>query len=812
MAGSMKTQEELQTELERSHARLAELEGTLADQERLVTALRESEERFELAVRGTSDGLWDWHIATGDVWWSCRYRELIGYEEDELPANYESWESLVHPDDRDRTLKAVRAHFEEGQGYDIEYRMRTKRDGYRWFLARAVAARDETEKAARMAGSIRDINEQKLAEEALRESKERVQDSEARLRAAIESLPFEFFLIDETGRYAVQNTVCIQNWGDLVGKRPEDVEADERTLASWQENNRRALAGEVVAGDLEQGRKGEARHIHNIISPIRHGDEIRGILGVNIDITERKRAEASLRETTSRLSRAQRVARMGFLDWNLRTNEIFWSDEVFRLYGINPQEVTPTLELTMRYVHPDDLEVVEKSLDAATRGGFTYDIDHRILRPDGQVLWVHAQADFTRDADGNPENLLGTIVDITDRKHVEVEKDTLATQLRHAQKMQAVGQLAGGVAHDFNNVLTTILGNTERLLARMERGSDESSTELVKGGLEEIKLATQRAAALTRQLLAFSRKEMTRAEVLDLDGVIRGEDAMLRRLLREDIVFDLRVALDTRRIRADEAQIQQVIMNLVLNARDAMPEGGTLTLACANVDLDEAYAAAHVGAKPGPHAMLAVSDTGVGMSEETMEHMFEPFFTTKPAGKGTGLGLATVFGIARQSGAHISVESELGKGSTFTVYFPAVDEEATKSGKVGAVEESGGDEVILVCEDEELVRRGACKDLRAAGYTVLEAENGKHALDVAAGYGEKIDLLVSDVIMPEMNGKRLAEELTRSRPRLRVLFVSGYADDVLDGEVAHGEGSDFLQKPFSPNDLLGRVRNLLDQP
>jgi PAS domain S-box-containing protein len=502
---------------------------------------------------------------------------------------------------------------------------------------------------------------------------------------------------------------------------------------------------------------------------------------------------------------------MGFLDLDLKTNDMYWSDQIYDLFGIDRQEQKASTDLTMELVHPDDREFVEKNLETAINRVKEYDIDHRMVRPDGNIIWVHVQAELVRDADGTPESLLGAVVDITDRKEAEKEKERLEAQLRQAQKMEAVGQLAGGVAHDFNNILTVVLGNAELLLSTAERGPDEHFTNVVKSGLEAIKFAGHRAAALTRQLLAFGQREMANVEVLDLDVVIRDAEKMVRQLLREDIVFDVDVASDTRRIRADAGQFEQVMINLVVNARDAMPKGGMLTVTCANADLDEAHAAAHIGARPGPHVVLAVSDPGVGMSNETMERMFEPFFTTKPTGKGTGLGLTTVYEIVKQAGAHISVESELDKGSTFTVYFPAAEEEVVKPETAASLDEQSGDEVILVCEDEEGVRRVACQGLRAGGYTVLEAVNGKHALDVAADYGGKIDLLLSDVVMPEMNGKDLAESMAGSHPEMRVLFVSGYTDDVLDGEVSRSEGRDFLQKPFSPTVLLKRVRGLLDK-
>jgi CheY-like chemotaxis protein len=334
---------------------------------------------------------------------------------------------------------------------------------------------------------------------------------------------------------------------------------------------------------------------------------------------------------------------------------------------------------------------------------------------------------------------------------------------------------------------------------------------VVQSGLEQIQFAGQRAAALTRQLLAFSRKEIARAEAIDLDRVLTHSEKMLRRLLREDIKFAVDIAPGPHRICADEGQIAQVIMNLVLNARDAMPDGGTLTVTCTNVELDNAHTFAHLGAKPGPHVMLTVSDTGVGMSTDTMDHMFEPFFTTKPVGKGTGLGLPTIYGIMKQAGAHITVDSEPGKGSIFRLYFPQAKAAEPESVAKLSHTDLGGDEQILVCEDEPLVRRVTCQILRSAGYSVLEAENGRHALEVAAQHDGEINLLMSDVIMPEMNGRELAEAMVQRRPGIRVIFVSGYTDEVLDGRISQQAGTDFLQKPFSPTVLLQRVRELLNR-
>lgn len=790
MSSVPKTRDELVSELEALRARVAELERGDAKRERLVQARSESEERFQLAVRGTSDGLWDWDVGTGEEWWSRRYRELIGYNDDELPATYESWESLLHPDDREYTLEAVRRHFEEGQEYDIEYRLRTKDEGYRWFLARGVATRDKTGRPLRMAGSIQDITKRKRSEEALRRS-ECIVSSSADMLA----------LVDKNFVYLAANDAYLKAHGktsdELTGSTVPALLGKKVFDTTIRPNAERCLAGEEVRYEewFEFPVSGR-RYMDIAYSPYTDVDkEVRGFVVGARDITEHKRAEDALQE--------QAELNQIFLDslppvamlLRPHTREIVACNQAGKDIGAVPGKTC--FETWGQRDTPCPW-------CRAPKLWATGEAQH--LQPEGLGrVWDARWIPVTEDL------YLHYAYDITEQKRIERAHRGLEERLNQAQKMEAVGQLAGGVAHDFNNLLTAILGNTEMLLPMLQRELDDRAKETAKSGLEQIKFAGQRAAGLTRQLLGFSRKEMIRAEVLDLNRLVEETEKMLRRLLRADVAFHLDVAPGLRCIHADAGQIEQVIMNLVLNARDAMPQGGKLTVACVNVDVNEAHAAAQVGAKPGPHVMLAVSDTGVGMSRETMDRMFEPFFTTKPTGKGTGLGLATVHGIVRQAGAHILVESEPGKGSTFRVYFPAVEEKAAIRDTAASVEGLPGDEVILVCGDEELVRRVVCQILRTAGYTILEARNGKHALDVAAAYDGRIDLLLSDVIMPEMNGKELAEVMVRRRPGIRVMFISGYTDDVLDRRVLRSEAEDFLQKPFGPTALLQRVRELLDE-
>jgi two-component system cell cycle sensor histidine kinase/response regulator CckA len=383
---------------------------------------------------------------------------------------------------------------------------------------------------------------------------------------------------------------------------------------------------------------------------------------------------------------------------------------------------------------------------------------------------------------------------------------SLEAQLLQSQKMEAVGRLAGGVAHDFNNILTAIGGYADLLLA------DLPADDARRQDIDEIHRAARRAASLTQQLLAFSRRQIMQPKVVDLNALVADIDKMLRRLIGEDVLLSAVLAPNLGNVRADPGQLEQVILNLAVNARDAMPSGGHLTIQTRNVELDQSYVAEHPAVTPGPYVLLSVSDTGTGMTDETKSHIFEPFFTTKPRGKGTGLGLATVYGIIQQTGGHIWAYSEVGRGTTMKVYLPRVDlpADSLPSASPEAEEDLRGSATVLLVEDETAVRAVTRQLLTRSGYTVVEAADGHMALALTAALDQPVDLLLTDVVMPGMSGRELAERLAAQRPGLRVLFMSGYADDAI---VRHGmlePGLAYLEKPFRPEALLRKVRDVLD--
>jgi two-component system, cell cycle sensor histidine kinase and response regulator CckA len=513
---------------------------------------------------------------------------------------------------------------------------------------------------------------------------------------------------------------------------------------------------------------------------------------------ERKRSEDALRHAENKYRSIVENASEGIFQTTPGGGYLTVNPALARMYGYElPEELMASVNDIggQVYVDPSRRQEFKRLMEErSVVQGFEY----QVYRKDRSKIWLSENVRAVRDSSGEILYYEGMVEDITERKQLE-------EQLRRAQKMEAIGQLAGGVAHDFNNLLMVIQGHSDVMLARLD------AADPLRKSAEGVQKATERAASLTRQLLAFSRMQVLRPKVLDLNAVLAEMGKMLPSVIREDIELRIVPGESLGSVKVDQGQIEQVILNLVVNARDAMPQGGKLTIEAKSVELDDEYAGGHTGVQPGKYAMLAVSDTGVGMDSETQAHIFEPFFTTKEIGKGTGLGLATVYGIVKQSSGWIWVYSEVGKGTTFKIYLPQVGEriQAPESSKARSLA-PGGNETILVVEDQESIRELICEFLKSRGYTTLEATDGSEALQLAERYEAPIDLLVTDVVMPKMGGRELADRLSAARPLIKVLHMSGYAEHSAAEPGALEQSAVWLQKPFSLESLLHKVREVLD--
>ena len=765
---------------------------SMAERERVEEALRTSEEKFRDLIENLPVGV-ALSVPEGVITeMNQAMVKIFGYDSKEEFQEVPASARYVNPRDRERYLELL----EKGLAKNFEAQYKRKDGTVFWARATAIRGSTETEDI-QFINVFDDITERKLAEEALRKSEEK-------FRNLFNNVQVGMFRTRLDGSEILDMN---ERFLEIFGRTREEILA-KPSINYWadplerQEMVRRLKAEDRIT-DFECGmlnKRGETRQCLTSLKVYRE----QGILeGSIIDITERKLAEEALRHSEERYSTLVEESFDGiFVQKGPKI--IFANRRLYEMLRYHEGELVG-LDHWLVY-HPEFQELTKERARARMRGEETithYEV--KMQRKDGS--WFYADVGARVIAIEGEPGIQVWVKDITERKKAEEEKRKLEAQFNQAQKMEAIGVLAGGVAHDFNNLLTSIIGNADLVLMNLDKDSP------VNEPVEEIRKAGRRAAALTRQLLAFSRKELIRPEVLNLNSLMTDLEKMLRRLIGEDIELVTDYAPDPCRVEADPGQMEQVVMNLAVNARDAMPKGGKLIFETANVELDEDYFRGHgMEGEAGPHVMLAVTDSGTGMDEETRAHIFEPFFTTKKMGRGTGLGLSTVYGIVKQNKGHIWVYSEPGKGTTFKAYLPKAGTDAepakTSPSRSRSLE---GAETILVVEDDESLRKMTERMLKGYGYRVLTARDGEEALQIAGSHGDPLHLMLTDVIMPGMNGHTLAEQMKPRIPGLKVVYMSGYTHNAIARRGVLEKDVDLIQKPFTREGLAFKVREILDR-
>lgn len=897
----------------------------ITERKQIEDELRQSQRLLRVGFDAARIGAWEWDQRSGKVTWNGQVEQLFGVEPGKFPGTFEAYLALIHPDDLEVVKAAITRAMADGGGYQVEHRVRLPNGAIRWLAGRGDVLRTPEGTSTGMAGVMLDITSRRLAEQELRDSEGRyravinamhegvvvyrpdgriidanrsaseilgvdhehliaranddpgwtiihedgsefppeqfpsvvaqrtgqpqhrvimgaqradgtvrwmsvnadpllpvgggtplgavvtlsditerlhheraMRDSEERLRSLAEHNPNTISMVDRTGTilYLNRATPGVQI-SQVLGTNVRDY-IDRDSQGPYLEALERVFA-DGRPGEVElriRSPLGESMWFLSSMGPLRSGGRIIAAVVTSIDITERRRDQEERRRFQNERETMFERMPIGCILWSRERRISYANPAAEQIFGFQPdgmnghgpelinfEEGMPEVSSYFERIEKGDMGLVAEMSNRAADGNEVH------------CEW-HPTPLFT--ADGELTGIITMVMDISERSSLE-------DQLRQSQKMEAVGRLAGGIAHDFNNLLTAIMGYGELLESRIP------STDQSSGYVQQIKKAAKRAAALTYQLLAFSRKQVLQAQLLVVGDVITDLEPMLRRLIGEHITLKTDLEKDSWQVLADAGQLEQVVMNLVVNARDAMPTGGSLSITTRNRHLDAEMVRAYAEVPPGDYVIMVVSDTGEGMEDSVKKRIFEPFFTTKPEGKGTGLGLAVVFGVVRQSGGYIFVDSVPTKGSRFDVLLPRADKapEPFRHRDSTAQLAIRGTETILLVEDDEGVRGLAKDTLEASGYTVLAVSNGQEALEISEHYPKPIELLLTDVVMPGLGGREVAERVLKQRPAIKVLFMSGYTDDlVLTHGVAAGTAA-FIEKPFAAPKLLGRIRKVL---
>jgi PAS domain S-box-containing protein len=728
--------------------------------------------------------------------WNDNLEKATGWSENDTKSR--NLAELL-PDEEQRTMfaEALEAIFKGHDAARCDFSISTMSGDAVQLLIGFTPRLDTRGNVVGMTGVGQDITERKKAESALRES-------ELKLREILENSPVGIAIVSHdldgtrlTGDRLFVNSALVQMFGGTSGEsflkgRIQDSWVDLEQLKAVEKTFKRRR--ELV--DFEARRRrldGSEWWASMNARPIRfEGQDCTMVW--HFDITQRKRSEFELRESEKKLKEAQKIGKIGYWRGDTTTGGIEWSDEVYHIFGQDPESFEPNIENLKTAIHPDDLNLFTRSIEVAQNGAEGSAADFRIVLPDGSTRWVHAESRADVDGRGNARAFSGTLQDITER----IEREEALSQ---AQKMEAVGQLTGGVAHDFNNLLTIIQGNAELLAYR---------SDTVEPYTSAIMRATARGAELTQRLLAFSRQQPLRPQAIDLGKLVTGMSDLLKRTLGETIEIEAAVGPGLCIALADPGQLESALLNLALNARDAMPEGGKLTIRCEKARLEETDLAQNAEAAAGDYVVLAVTDTGSGMSPEVREHAFEPFFSTKDVGEGSGLGLSIVYGFAKQSGGHAVIDSQEGQGTTVRLYLPRTEQLSQPDEAVVFEEVPGGrNETVLVLEDDGEVRETVVTVLEDLGYRVLavpEADKALEALDA-----EPVEVVLSDVVLTGgMSGPQFAEEARRRHPGTKVVFMSGYSAEAGECTETPALEGILLNKPFEKSQLAKALRQALD--
>ncbi len=769
------------------------------ENDRQRDALRESREIYRTLVRYAADLIWVMNRDGEFSFVSPSFKTMLGYDADSLLGK--ACRLYVHPDDIPAIDEYVQRVLTAGASLPgPEYRVKHTDGDWYWHEVRLTPVFDEDGSLKHYVGISRDITLRRRAEEELRQR-------EQFIRAVLDHLPVGVTVnsIDQNEPPAYMNDLfpkCYRTTREAL----TSVEAFWKAVypdLEVRQRMRDRVEADCASGDPERMywqdiplvREQGTTYVTARNAPIPGTDQMISLVW---DVTDRKQAEQKLEAQYHLLRVAGDIANLGGWRVDLGANQIIWSDAVADIHDM-PRGYSPPIEEGISFYAPEHRDRITEVYTACVEQGTPYDEEMQIITRAGKRVWARTVGEAVRDKEGRIVQVRGAFQDIT-------QQQTLEEQLRRAQKMEAIGRLAGGVAHDFNNFAMAVMGYVE--LACESLSPDHPSRE----DLEEAIKVTRRSVDLTRQLLAFARKQTVSPRVLDINEMVSGTLKLLQRLLGEDIDIAWMPCRDLAQVRMDPAQLDQILANLCVNARDAMADSGRLTIQTKKARIDDAYCQRLADAAPGDYVLLIVEDTGSGMSAETIQHVFEPFFTTKGVGLGTGLGLATVYGIVKQNNGFIDVQSEVGKGTRFRLYIPEAKEEPMDAAHQVSENQvpDGGTETLFLVEDEPAILRVLERRLESMGYTVLACATPEEALKRAESHAGAIPLLITDVIMPGMSGRELSERLQKRYPRIKTLFMSGYTASVIEHHGMLDEGVEFLQKPVTVSVIAAKIRSLLD--